>query len=142
MADLTQTRHINVEKARNLLHQALVDLEDAKKGKGIVSAHCRFLSAYGAGLHCALAVLELSKQQTKGDGHHEESFRFLLTTLGFKGVAFAEAKSMSQARNDVSYKGFMQFADEPQVERAMAWAERLINETFAWVNKNHPTVLK
>ena len=47
---------------------------------------------------------------------------------------------MSQARNDVTYKGNMQLADEAQVERAIKWAERLINETVAWVQKNHPRV--
>jgi hypothetical protein len=140
MADLTQQRHINIEKARNLLHQAVLDLQDARADKKAITPYRRFLAAYDAGLHCALAVLELNRQQIKGEGHHAESFQHLLLTLGFKGGAVAEAKAMSQARNDVTYKGNMQLADEAQVERAIKWAERLINETVAWVQKNHPRV--
>ena len=140
MADLRQQRHINIEKARNLLHHAVLDLQDARADKKAITPHRRFLAAYDTGLHCALAVLELTRQQIKGEGHHAESFHHLLTTLKFKDSAFAEARSMSQARNDVTYKGKMQLADEIQVERTIKWAERLIDETIAWVRKNHPGV--
>lgn len=114
MADLTGKRTMNMEKVRNLLMQAVTDLKD---------------------------VLELRRVETRGDGHHVETITQLITTLGLKGSAAAEVLAVCQARNDVTYKGRMQVADEAMVTRTIQWAQRLVNETESWIKRNHPSVL-
>jgi hypothetical protein len=130
---------MNLEKVRNLLMQSVTDLNDAKAGD-VISTHRRFVAAYEAVLHCALAVLELRRTETRGEGHHVDTLIELVTTLGLKGNAPAEARAMCQARNDVTYKGRMHIADEDMVARTIRWAQHLVNETEAWIKKTHPSV--
>jgi hypothetical protein len=139
MADLIGRRTMNVEKVRNLLMQAVLDLKDAKASKEI-TPHRRFVAAYEVVLHCGLAVLEIRRIETKGEGHHLETLTQLVEVLGLKGSAAAEVRAMCQARNDVTYKGRMQIADEALVLRTIQWAERILNETEGWVRKNQPNV--
>lgn len=139
MADLTGKRTMNIEKVRNLLMQSVTDLRDAGAASSI-TAYRRFVAAYEAVLHCALAVLEVRRVETKGEGHHIETITQLVETLGLKGNSAAEARAMCQARNDVTYKGRIHIADEAFVVRAIQWAERLVNETEGWIRKNHPSV--
>lgn len=96
MADLTGKRTMNLEKVRNLLMQSVTDLKDANAGD-VISTHRRFVAAYEAVLHCALAMLELRRTETRGDGHHVETITQLVTTLGLKGNASAEVLAMCQA---------------------------------------------
>jgi len=47
---------------------------------------------------------------------------------------------MSKARNDVTYRGVFQIADESMVKSTIQRAESVCNETEAWVKKHYPTV--
>src|SRR5437762_11718485 len=118
MADLTQKRTVNLEKVRNLLMQSVTDLKDAGV-RDVISTHRRFVAAYEAALHCALAVLELRRVETRGEGHHLDTLTELVTTLGLKSTAEAEVRAMCQARNDVTYKGRAQIADEAMITRTI-----------------------
>jgi hypothetical protein len=138
MADLGTKRVVNLEKVKNLLMQAVVDLEDAKITA--VSVHRRFVAAYEAALHCALAVRELKRVETRGEGHHVETLSQLVSTLGLKGPTPAEILTLCQARNDVTYKGKAAVADEAMVVRTLGIATRLLDETEGWIKKNHPIV--
>jgi hypothetical protein len=85
---LTPTRSFSIEKVRNLLKGSELDLWDSQIPT--VSVGRRFDAAYDSGFRCALAVLEASRLESKGVGHHRESLDFMATTLGVAKTSVGE----------------------------------------------------
>ena len=69
------------------------------------------------------------------------AFDFFFSTLKLKGNVVAEAKAIMLARHAVRYDA-APLNDEQAVARAIAWADRLIAETEAWLVSNEPRALK
>lgn len=139
--ELRPLRAFSIDKARNLFKSAHVALSDARAPAQYVSAHRRFDAAYDCGLQCALIVLECSKLEVQAQNHHQVAFDFFFKTLKLKGSTVTEAKTIMQARHAVRYDA-MPLNDEQAVVRAIAWADRLLAETQAWLTANEPRALK
>jgi hypothetical protein len=139
VADLTPIRTMSIEKVRNLLKSSLTCLKDARISQ--LSIARRFDAAYDAGFCCARAVLEVSKLECKGPGHHKDTLQFLVDTLGLKGDTAALIPSLTQTRNASRYDA-APVLTENMVTATITWAERLQAETEAWFQKKHPQALK
>ena len=103
MAELRPLRTFSIEKARNLLRSARTALKDARAPAQFISAPRRFDAAYDCGLACALLILECSKFELTGQGHHREALDFLTKSLRLKGQAAAAIPVMIRARNSTRY---------------------------------------
>jgi hypothetical protein len=141
MAELRPLRAFSIEKVRNLLASAKVALKDARAPAEHISAPRRFDAAYDCGLDCALLVLECSKLELKGQGHHTESFDFLVKALKLRGQTAAAIPTMIKARNANRYDG-TPFINEGVVASAIEWADRILAETEAWLAISQPLALK
>lgn len=86
-------------------------------------------------------MLECSKLELKGVGHHLESFEFLVKTLKLKGPTAAAIPTMVKARNANRYDA-VPFINEGVVARATEWADRILAETEAWLATAQPLALK
>ncbi|HKX40242.1 MAG TPA: hypothetical protein VJO99_03725, partial [Burkholderiaceae bacterium] len=128
MADLRPTRTFSLGKVRNLWRNAGTALRDARAPAEFVSAPRRFDAAYDCGLSCALLLLECSKLELTGLGHHTEAFDFLVKTLKLRGQVAAAATAMVKARNSIRYDA-EPIIDEAAVASAIEWADRILAET-------------
>ena len=94
---IRQVRAVNVERARNLLVQAVLDHKDASMLT--ISPYRRLVAAYETSLHCCLAVLALSKEEVSGsEGHHREIIDRACEILGVQKLA-VELLTISKIRN-------------------------------------------
>ena len=137
---LTPTRSFSIEKVRNLLKGSQTDLRDSQVPT--VSVGRRFDAAYDSGFRCALALLEATKQESKGPGHHRESLEYLATTLGLEKTSVGELiPVLVQTRNSQRYDAVTSIT-ENMVKATVEWALRVQSETEAWFQKNLPQALK
>jgi hypothetical protein len=135
---IRQVRTINVERARNLLVQAVLDHKDASTLT--ISPYRRLTAAYEASLHCCLAVLALSKEEASGsEGHNREILERACEILGLENPV-QELLAISKIRNGVQYKGAYA-VDEQTIGHAIRLAERMLAETESWVRKHQPYAL-
>lgn len=141
MAELKPIRAFSIGKARNLFRNAGIALKDAHAPKEHVSAPRRFDAAYDCGLSCALLLLEASKQELVGQGHHMEAMAYLVKTLQLRGQNADTATVMVRFRNLIRYDA-EPVIDEAAVVTAIAWAERVLAETESWLSIHQPNVLK
>lgn len=132
---------MSIEKVRNLVANARIALKDANAPKDLVSVQRRFDAAYDCGHACALAVLECSKLEIEGKGHHREAFDFFFKTTGVKGKTAADAAGMVGARNAIRYDA-APMVNEAFVSQGIAWAERMLAELEGWLGVHHPNALK
>jgi len=139
MADLRPLRTFSIEKIRNLLIHSINDLNDARVTS--ISLARRFDAAYDAGFCCALALLEASKLECTGPGHHRDALEFLVKVLGVKGKIREIATSIWRMRNANRYDAVRTISPE-MVEQAIEWAAYVQIETEAWFRKNLPQALK
>lgn len=141
MAELRPIRAMSIEKVRNLWSNAHIALKDANGPAEHISAGRRFDAAYDCGMNCALLLLECSKLELAGQGHHREAMVFLVKTLGLKGKTADAAPVMVQARNATRYDA-TPLTNEAVVVSAIEWADRILAETENWLTKNQPLALK
>jgi hypothetical protein len=141
MADLRPTRTFSIQKVKNLWRNAHTALKDARAPAEFVSMSRRFEAAYDCGLSCALLLLESSKLELQGQGHHVEAMAFMIKTLGLKGQVADAAGVMVKARNTIRYDA-EPIINEAAVASAVEWAERIIAETEGWLQQNQPLALK
>ena len=135
---IRQVRAVNVERARNLLVQAVLDHKDASMLT--ISPYRRLVAAYETSLHCCLAVLALSKEEVSGsEGHHREIIDRACEILGVQKLA-VELLTISKIRNGIQYKGAYA-VDEQTIGHALKLGERMLAETESWVRKRQPYVL-
>ena len=90
---------------------------------------------------CALALLESSKLEVVGLGHHQDAMNFLVKTLALRGQTAQAVPVMIRARNSVRYDA-MPLVNEQVVTSAIDWADRILAETQAWLTANQPLALK
>jgi hypothetical protein len=135
---IRQVRAVNVERARNLLVQAVLDRKDASTLT--ISPYRRLTAAYEASLHCCLAVLALSREEASGsEGHHREIIERACEILSLQKQAI-ELLAISKIRNGVQYKGAYA-VDEQTIGQTIKLADRMLAETESWVRRHQPYAL-
>jgi len=141
MGELRPVRALSIEKMRNLWRNAQLALKDARAPAEYVSAPRRFDAAYDCAMACALALLESSKLEVVGLGHHQDAMNFMVKTLALRGQTAQAVPVMIRARNSVRYDA-MPLVNEQVVTSAIDWADRILAETEAWLQANQPLALK
>jgi uncharacterized protein (UPF0332 family) len=142
MADLRQTRTMQLGKIRNLIASAGINLKDARAPAQVISAPRRNDAAYDAAFCCALALLEANKMEVTSDlGHHRLVLEYFVDTLSIKGSVRDAIPAVIRNRNAYRYDGALNI-DETTVVRTIQWAELVMQHTAGWFEKNLPQALK
>ena len=107
-----------------------------------VSDETRFDAAYKAIMQCALAAMLAGgyRPSTNEPGHHQTLIQSLPLTLGVPNETWVVLDALRRKRNASDYSGDIV---EPEMRaEATVQATALLNTLRAWLQKNHPDLLK
>jgi hypothetical protein len=130
-------RHISSRgEIGDLLAAARRNLSDARAEN--ISTENRFDAAYKCVMQCALAALMANgfRPDTKLPGHHQTVIQSLPKTVGLSAARVAVLDTLRNKRNLADYTG--KLIDLASLKTCIAEAERLLDETGAWLTANRP----
>ena len=107
-----------------------------------VSDETRFDAAYKAIMQCALAAMLAGgyRHSTNEPGHHQTLIQSLPLTLGVPNETWVVLDALRRKRNASDYSGDIV---EPEMRaEATVQATALLNTLRAWLQTNHPDLLK
>lgn len=128
------------DEIKNLLAIVDRDLKDASAAG--VSEDRRFEAAFSAGRTAANIALRASGYRTSMQaGHHVKTIESLELTIKVEPKLIQRMKMLSKKRNATSYDSAGNVSTQ-ELELAIKTAAELRHTVIAWLEKNHPGLLK
>jgi hypothetical protein len=128
------------DEIKGLLKIVERDLKDAKVAA--VSEDRRFEAAFNAARTAATIALRASGYRTSTQaGHHVKTIESLELTIKADSRLVQRMKTLSKKRNATSYDSAGNVSAQ-ELELAIRSATELQRTVFAWLEKNHPDLLK
>jgi uncharacterized protein (UPF0332 family) len=119
-----------------LLAGAERNLRDA--GNDSISNAARLTLAYTASMEAAqVALFANGWRPSKSEGgHHMTMVQSLVHTIGLEVIRMQVLDRIRHKRNIIDYSG--EDAEPSEVRQAIAAAEALLRDVYAWLAANHP----
>jgi len=128
------------DEIKSLLAIVDRDLKDAKVAA--ISEDRRFEAAFSAARTAANAALRASGYRTSTQaGHHIKTIESLELTIKADAKSIQRMKTLSKKRNVTSYDSAGNISAQ-ELELAIRTASELRRTVLAWLQKNHPELLK
>jgi hypothetical protein len=107
-----------------------------------ISPDLRFIAALGAGIQAAhIALRACGYRATPGRGQHEKTIESMELTIGASSKTIRKLKTFSRKRNIANYD-ISGAISEQELEEMQKLAAELRTQVRAWLEKNHPDLLK
>jgi hypothetical protein len=130
----------NSNEIKMLLGVVDRDLADAAVDK--ISPDLRFIAALGAGIQAAhIALRACGYRATPGRGQHEKTIESMELTIGASAKNIQKLKTFSRKRNVANYD-MSGAVSEQELQQMQKLAEEMRAQVRAWLEKNHPDLLK
>jgi len=130
----------NSNEIKMLLGVVDRDLADTAVDK--ISPDLRFIAALGAGMLAAtIALRACGYRATVGRGQHEKTIESLELTIGASSKTVQMLKTFSRKRNTANYD-MSGAVSEQELQQMQKLASELRGQVRAWLEKNHPNLLK
>jgi hypothetical protein len=127
-------------RSRVLLTIVNRDLKDANVAA--ISEDRRFEAAYSAARTAATIALRASGYRTSTQvGHHAKTIESLELTINADSKMVQKMRTLSKKRNITSYDTAGNVSKQ-ELELAIKTAAELHRQVVAWLEKNHPELLK
>jgi HEPN domain-containing protein len=128
------------DEIKSLLTIVKRDLKDANVA--MISEDRRFGAAFNAARTAANVALRASGYRTSTQaGHHVKTIESLELTIKADSKLIQKMKTLSKKRNATSYDSAGNVSKQ-ELELAIKTAGELHREVLAWLEKNHPQLLK
>jgi uncharacterized protein (UPF0332 family) len=116
----------------------VIDRDLADASVDAISADRRFAIAYEAALQLATITVYASGYETRGTGHHFNTFQALRETMGATGEDYADYFDTCRSkRATTSYDRAGEISDT-EVEALLEEVKGFREKVLAWLRKNHP----
>jgi hypothetical protein len=116
------------------------DLADAAVDR--ISPDLRFIAALGAGFQSAhVALRACGYRATPGRSQHEKTIESMELTIGASSKTIQKLKTFSRKRNIANYD-MSGAVSEQELEEVQKLAAELRAQVRAWLEKDHPDLLK
>lgn len=124
---------------RDLL--AVVERDPRDSASKDLSADWRLNIAYNAALQAATAALAATGFRASRDQHHHRVIQSLALTIGARATIIARFDAFRKKRNIGGYErvGLVSDAEATEMRRL---AEQLRSDVVAWLERNHPELMK
>ena len=107
-----------------------------------ISADRRFAIAYEAALQLATMTLSATGYETRGTGHHFNTFEAFRETMGTTGRDYADYFDMCRSkRATTSYDRAGEISDT-EVASLLEEVKSFREEVLAWLRKHHPQLVE
>jgi hypothetical protein len=117
---------------------AVIDRDLADAAVDAISADRRFAIAYEAALQLATITVYASGYETRGTGHHFNTFEALRETLGATGQEYADYFDTCRTkRATTSYDRAGEISDT-EVEALLVEVRGFREKVLAWLRRHHP----
>jgi hypothetical protein len=128
------------DEIKSLLTIVDRDLKDANVAA--ISEDRRFEAAFNAARTAANVALRASGYRTSAQaGHHVKTIESLELTINADSKLVQKMKTLSKKRNATSYDSAGNVSKQ-ELELAIKTASELQREVLAWLEKDHPGLLK
>jgi hypothetical protein len=128
------------DEIKSLLTIVDRDLKDANVA--VISEDRRFEAAFSAARTAATIALRASGYRTSTQvGHHVKTIESLELTINADSKMIQKMKTFSKKRNITSYDSAGNVSKQ-ELELAIKTAAELRRQVVAWLEKNHPELLK
>jgi hypothetical protein len=128
------------DEIKSLLTIVNRDLKDANVAA--ISEDRRFEAAYSAARTAATIALRASGYRTSTQvGHHAKTIESLELTINADSKMIQKMRTFSKKRNITSYDSAGNVSKQ-ELELAIKTAAELHRQVVAWLEKNHPELLK
>jgi hypothetical protein len=128
------------DEIKSLLTIVDRDLKDANVAA--ISEDRRFEAAYSAARTAATIALRASGYRTPTQvGHHAKTIESLELTISADSKMIQKMRTFSKKRNLTSYDSAGSVSKQ-ELELAIKTAAELHRQVVAWLEKNHPELLK
>jgi hypothetical protein len=128
------------DEIKSLLTIVDRDLKDANVA--VISEDRRFEAAFSAARTAATIALRASGYRTSTQvGHHVKTIESLELTINADSKMIQKMKTFSKKRNITSYDSAGNVSKQ-ELELAIKTAAELHRQVVAWLEKNHPELLK
>ena len=128
------------DEIKSLLTIVDRDLKDANVA--VISEDRRFEAAFSAARTAATIALRASGYRTSTQvGHHAKTIESLELTINADSKMIQKMRTFSKKRNVTSYDSAGSVSKQ-ELELAIKTAAELHRQVVAWLEKNHPELLK
>jgi hypothetical protein len=128
------------DEIKSLLTIVDRDLKDANVT--VISEDRRFEAAFSAARTAATIALRASGYRTSIQvGHHAKTIESLELTINADSKMIQKMRTFSKKRNVTSYDSAGNVSEQ-ELELAIKTAAELHRQVVAWLEKNHPELLK
>jgi hypothetical protein len=128
------------DEIKSLLTIVDRDLKDANVT--VISEDRRFEAAFSAARTAATIALRSSGYRTSIQvGHHAKTIESLELTINADSKMIQKMRTFSKKRNVTSYDSAGNVSEQ-ELELAIKTAAELHRQVVAWLEKNHPELLK
>lgn len=128
------------DEIKSLLTIVNRDLKDANVAA--ISEDRRFEAAYSAARTAATIALRASGYRTSTQvGHHAKTIESLELTINADSKMIQKMRTFSKKRNVTSYDSAGNVSKQ-ELQLAIKTAAELHRQVVAWLQKNHPELLK